>query len=129
MLSPVSNVSSRVRFGEAAQANPLERQGAYAKPAEQTAAPAQDKPEKKSGGHALRNTLVGLVVTAAALVALKKTNVLKTLDSALLADTKFYSPKKLGHYLAVAGDFIAKYTYDPVAKLCTKIFKGGKAAS
>lgn len=128
MLSPVSMVSPRVHFGEAAPANTLERPGAFAKPAEQAAA-APEAPKAKKKGHSLRNTIIGLVVTAAALVALKKTDVLKTLDKAVLADTKYYNPKKLGHYLAVAGEFIAKYTYDPVAKLCTKIFKNNKAAS
>lgn len=122
MVSPVSVAQSRVNFRAGAENNVLERQGAFSKPAETAATPTtEEKPVKKSG-HKLRNTFVGLVVAAAALVTLKKTNVLKTLDAAALADTKFYSPKKLGHYLAVAGDAIAKYTYDPVAKLCGKWF-------
>ena len=117
MVSPVSVAQSRVNFRAGAENNVLERQGAFSKPAETAATPAaEEKPVKKSG-HKLRNTFVGLVVTAAALVTLKKTNVLKTLDAAALADTK-----KLGHYLAVAGDAIAKYTYDPIAKLCGKWF-------
>lgn len=128
MVSPVSVARSNVRFCAGEGNNVLERQGAFAKTAETTteAAPAaEDKPAKK--GHKIRNTIIGLVVAAAALVTLKKTNVLKTLDAAALADAKFYSPKKLGHYLAVAGDAIAKYTYDPVAKQFGKWF-GKKAA-
>lgn len=129
MVSPVSVARSNVRFCAGEGNNVLERQGAFTKTAEttaETAAPAaEDKPAKK--GHKIRNTIIGLVVAAAALVTLKKTNVLKTLDAAALADAKFYSPKKLGHYLAVAGDAIAKYTYDPVAKQFGKWF-GKKAA-
>ena len=128
MVSPVSVARSNVRFCAGEGNSVLERQGAFAKPAEttaQTAPAAEDKPAKKS--HIIRNTIIGLVLAAATLVTLKKTNVLKTLDAAALSDAKFYSPKKLGHYLAVAGDAIAKYTYDPVAKQFGKWF-GKKAA-
>lgn len=125
MLSPVSNVSSRVRFGEAAQANPLERQGAYAKPAEQTAAPAQETAAKKSGGKKVLAAVGGLALIAAGLVGLYKFGAVKVLESTEGAKLM----QKVGHYVAKAGEFISKYTYDPVAKLCTKIFKGGKAAS
>ena len=127
MVNPVSVAQSRVNFRAGEGNNVLERQGAYSRPAETAAAPAADEKPVQKSGHKLRNTIIGLVVAAAALVTLKKTNVLKTLDAAALADAKFYSPKKLGHYLAVAGDAIAKYTYDPVAKLCSKWF-GKKAA-
>ncbi|MDE6138823.1 MAG: hypothetical protein K2F57_05070 [Candidatus Gastranaerophilales bacterium] len=126
MVNPVSVSQSAVRFRGTEGSNVLERQGAYSKPTEAAAPAVEDKPVKKSG-HKLRNTVVGLLVAAAGLVALKKTNVLKTLDAAVLADTKFYSPKKIGHYLAVAGDAIAKYTYEPLANLCGKFF-GKKAA-
>lgn len=128
MLNPVSSVNvSKVRFaGEGVAANPLERSGAFARPAEPVATEAA--PKEKKGGHGLRNTIVGLVVSAAALVALKKTNVLKVLDDAVLKDAKFYSPKKIGHYLAQAGELIGKYTYEPAVNLFNKMFKG-KAAS
>ncbi len=128
MVNPVSVAQSNVRFRGGEGVNVLERQGAYSKPVETatSAVVSDDKPVKKSG-HKLRNTIVGLVLTAAALVALKKTNVLKTLDAAGLADAKFYSPKKIGHYLATAGEAIAKYTYDPIANLCKKWFS--KSAS
>lgn len=123
MVSPISNV----RFcGEAAAANPLERKGAFAKP-ETAAAPEGDKVDikKEKKGHALRNTIIGTVLTAAALVALQKTNVLKVLDAAALKEAKWY--QKAAHYVGKAGEFIAKYTYDPIAKLFSK--KGAEAAT
>jgi hypothetical protein len=112
-ISPVSSNVSQIRFGE----GPLDRKGAYAKP-EAEAAPKEAPAKKK--GHAGRNTIIGLVVTAAALVALKKTNVLKVLDEAALKDGKWYQPKVIGHYLAQAGETVAKYTVDPIVKLFNK---------
>lgn len=125
MLSPVSNFSSRVRFGEGVQANPLERAGAFAKqPAAETAVSAENKAEKKSGGNKVLKSVGGLALIAAGLVGLHKFGAVKVLESKEGASLM----QKVGHYLAVAGEFIGKYTYDPVAKLCTKLFKG-KAAS
>lgn len=120
MVNPVS--MSNVRFtGEGT--NVLERPGAFAKPAEQ-AAPAEvaAKPKKK---RTVLKALAGLAVAAATLVVLKKTNVLKVLDDVALGDAGIL--KKAGHYLAKAGEFVAKYTYDPVAKFVGKLF-GGKGA-
>ena len=127
-LSPISSV----RFcGEAAPAqetkaantnNVLERPGAFAKQPEgdKVDLSTTDKTEKKKGGHAIRNTVICVVVSAAALVGLTKGGVLTKLTEDVLKDTKFYSPKKIGHYLATAGEFISKYTYDQVAKLWAK---------
>ncbi len=127
-LSPISSV----RFcGEAAPAqetkaantnNVLERPGAFAKQPEgdKVDLSTTDKAEKKKGGHAIRNTVIGVVVAAAALVGLTKGGVLTKLGEDALKDLKFYSPKKIGHYLATAGEFISKYTYDQVAKLWSK---------
>ena len=120
MVNPVS--MSNVRFtGDAT--NVLERQGAFAKPtAEQVAPEVAAKPKKK---RTLLKVLGGLAVVAAALVTLNKTNVLKVLDDVALKDAGFM--KKIGHYVSKAGEFVAKYTYDPVAKFVGKLF-GGKAA-
>ena len=127
-LSPISSV----RFcGEAAPAqetktantnNVLERPGAFAKQPEgdRVDLSTTDKTEKKKGGHAIRNTVIGVVVAAAALVGLTKGGVLTKLTEDVLKDTKFYSPKRIGHYLATAGEFISQYTYDQVAKLWAK---------
>ena len=127
-LSPISSV----RFcGEAAPAhetkaantiNVLERPGAFAKQPEgdKVDLSTTDKTEKKKGGHAIRNTVIGVVVAAAALVGLTKGGVLTKLTEDVLKDTRFYSPKRIGHYLATAGEFLSKYTYDQVAKLWAK---------
>lgn len=124
MVNPVS--MSNVRFtGEAT--NVLERPGAFAKPATETVAPAEvaAKPKKK---HTALKVLAGVVVAAAALVTLNKTKVLKVLDDTMLKDAGFM--KKVGHYVSKAGEFIAKYTYDPIANLCSKWFgkKGAEVA-
>ena len=119
MVNPVS--MSKVSFtNQTAATNVLERQGAFAKPTEQTVAPAvADKP-KKSGKKTALKVLAGVLVAAAALATLNKTNVLKVLDDVALKDAKWY--QKAGHYLSKAGEFIAKYTYDPIANLCKKWF-------
>lgn len=127
-LSPISSV----RFcGEAAPAqetkvantnNVLERPGAFAKQPEgdKVDLSTTNKTEKKKGGHAIRNTVIGVVVAAAALVGLTKGGVLTKLTEDVLKDTRFYSPKRIGHYLATAGEFLSRYTYDQVAKLWAK---------
>jgi hypothetical protein len=113
-INPVSNSVSQIRFGE----GPLDRKGAFAKPDAEIVAPTEAPAKKKS--HALRNTIIALNVAAIALVTLKKTNVLKVLDEAALKEAKWYNPKVAGHYLAQAGEAIAKYTVEPIMKL----FKG-----
>ena len=119
MVNPVS--MSNVRFtGEAT--NVLERPGAFAKPAEAAPAEVAAKPKKK---RTALKVLGGLVVAAATLVALRRTNVLKVLDDVALGEAGIF--KKAGHYLAQAGEFVAKYTYDPVVKLFGRLF-GGKGA-
>lgn len=123
MVNPVS--MSNVRFtGEAT--NVLERPGAFAKPTTE-AAPAEvaAKPKKK---HTALKIIGALAVVAAALVTLNKTNVLKVLDDVAFKDAGFL--KKVGHYVSKAGEFIAKYTYDPVASKLSQWFgkKGAEAA-
>ena len=123
MVNPVS--MSNVRFtGEAT--NVLERPGAFAKPTTE-AAPAEvaAKPKKK---HTALKIIGALAVVAAALVTLNKTNVLKVLDDVAFKDEGFL--KKVGHYVSKAGEFIAKYTYDPVASKLSQWFgkKGAEAA-
>ena len=123
MLSPVSMASvSRVHFGD----NALDRQGAYAKPAEEAAAaPAEEKTSSTGKKVAIGAGIVLAVL--ATLVGLTRGNVLKPLEEAALKEAKWYSPKLWGHYLAKAGDAIAKYTWDPIAKLFGK--KGAEAAA
>lgn len=128
MVSPIS--VSNVRFTANEGVNILERPGAFSKaPAGNDAAAVvadTDKPKKK---HTALKVLGGLVVVAAGLVALNKTKVLKVIDDIALKDAKFM--EKVGHYLGKAGEFIAKYTYDPVAGLCGKWFgkKGAEAVA
>lgn len=131
MLSPVSmaNVSSRVHFGE----NALDRQGAYAKPAEEAAVATPVDEKKSSTGKKVAIGAGVVLAVLATLVGLTKGKVLKVLDEAALKDAKWYSPKKWGHYLAKAGEGIAKYTWDPIAKLFSKksstVAAGGADAS
>lgn len=124
MLSPVSMASvSRVHFGD----NALDRQGAYAKAPEETAAAPADE---KSSSSTSKKVAIGagiVLAVLATLVGLTRGNILKPLEEAALKEAKWYSPSKWGHYLAKAGDAIAKYTWDPIARLFGK--KGAEAAS
>lgn len=124
MVNSVSNI----RFcGGAEMANLLSRPGKYSSGETQTyaaaEAPAATAAKKKSGGKLFLKTIIGLAVIAAGLVALPKLfpKAIKTLESEALKNAKF--KEKLGHYLAKTGDFIGKYTYEPIAKL----FNGKKA--
>jgi hypothetical protein len=122
MVNPVS--MSNVRFtGEAT--NVLERPGAFAKPAAETTAPAEVAAKPKKKRTALK-VLAGVLVAAAALVTLNKTNVLKVLDDVALKDAGFM--KKVGHYVSKAGEFIAKYSYDPIVNFFKGIGKKGAEA-
>ena len=116
MLSPVSNVNvSRVRFkGEGVSANPLAREGSFStKPmVEEQAAPK----EKKSTGKNILRLVGGLALIAAGLVGLHKMGTVKILESTEGASLM----QKAGHYLAKAGEFIGKYTYEPIANLLGK---------
>ena len=124
MLS-VSPISS-VHFGEGPIA--LDRAGAFSKPnANNTAAPAQQpQPEEKksSTGKKVAGTIIGLAALAAVLVALPKVfpKAIKELSKEELKAKPGFM-KTVGHYVAVTGNFIGKYTYEPIAKL----FKGKKA--
>lgn len=119
----VNSVSS-VRFCAAAQApatNVLERPGKFSKPADQSATqPAtQDvaKEEKSGACKKILTTVAGLLVVAAALVALPKffPNAIKVLSAEEKDGAKW--TQKIGHYVALAGSTIAKYTYEPIVKL------------
>lgn len=124
MVNPVS--MSNVRFTAGEGTNVLERPGAFSKPVDNQAAALNDevaaKPKKKNRAALL--SLAGVVVAAATLAVLAKKNVVKTLNNVEFKEAKFMD--KVSHYLAKAGEFIAKYTYDPVAKLCSKWFGGKK---
>lgn len=124
MVSPISSV----RFGNAPV--DLAREGAHSKAATKPeTAPASEAAEPKKSKHKVLKTVIGLAVAAAALVTLHKTNVLKTLDTAILKDTKWYSPKLIGHYLSKAGEKIAKFTYDPLVNLFKKAPKAADGAA
>lgn len=118
MVSPISSV----RFGNSSAVD-LAREGAHSKTntaeTANTNPAANAAPEKKSS-HKLLKTVIGLAVAAAALVTLHKTDVLKVLTPEVLKETKWYSPKLIGHYLSKAGEAIAKVTYDPIVKLFKK---------
>ncbi len=114
MLSPVSSVRFCANQAPASAVNPLERPGAFTKPQEQEA-PAK----KKSGvGKKILKTVGALAVVAAALVGLQKGGVVKVLDPAAKATAGFM--QKVGHYVATAGEFLGKYSYDLVANLFKK---------
>ena len=128
LVSPISSV----RFGNSPV--DLGREGAHSKAKTETTAPAagaaDEAPVKKSGtGKNLLKAAAGLVVAAAALVTLHKTNVLKVLTPEVLQETKWYSPKLIGHYLSKAGEAIAKVTYDPIVKLFKKAPKEAEDAA
>lgn len=113
MVSPVSAVNFR---GTTAGVSPLEREGAYSKPS--TEVPVAD-PVKKSGkGKKVLKAVGALALVAAVLVGLNKFGVTKVLESGALKEAGIM--QKLGHYVGVAGEAIAKYTIDPLMKL----FKG-----
>ncbi len=122
MVSPISNV----RFGNAPV--DLAREGAHSKAATKPETAQTAAPEPKKSKNKLLKTVIGLVVAAAALVTLHKTNVLKVLTPEVLKETKWYSPKLMGHYLSKAGEAIAKVTYDPIVKLFKKAPKAADAA-
>ncbi|MBD8964450.1 hypothetical protein EGQ77_07605 [bacterium] len=115
------NAVSGVRFRGAEQAatiNPLERPGKYAKPETPPEAPTEKK--SGSGGKTLAKTVVGLAVITGALVALPKVlpNIIKALPTEELANAGIMD--KAAHYLAKAGEFIGKYTYEPIKNLIAK---------
>jgi hypothetical protein len=122
MISPVSMASaSRLHFGDAAQ-DRLAREGAYSKAPQDVVAP--EAAEKKSG-KGKKWAIAGIVVVAAAalLAVLSRRDVFKFIPEEQLKDAKFF--KKVGHYLHQAGEYIAKYTWDPVRDL----FKAGEKAA
>ena len=129
------NPISSVRFGDG-PANILEREGAFSKPkteanaSNNAASPASvnndaGKAEKKSStGKKVAGTIIGLAALAAVLVALPKVfpKAIKELSKEELKAKPGFM-KTVGHYVAVTGNFIGKYTYEPIAKL----FKRKKA--
>ena len=124
-VSPISNV----RFGDG-PASILEREGAFSKPkteAQTSAAvnsTAADDKKKSGAGKKVVGTIVGLAVVAAALAVLPKVfpKAIKELSKEELKAKPGFM-KTVGHYVAVVGNAITKYTYEPIAKL----FKGKKA--
>ena len=121
MISPVSMASvSNVRFGDAAE-DRLSRKGAYTKDIAEMAPEATEKKSRK--GKKFVTGLVIVALAAAALAILSRKNVLKAVPEEALKESKFFP--KVGHYLNKAGEFIAKYTWDPAVKLWNKVFKKG----
>ena len=97
----------------------LDRPGAFAKPAENKPAQVDVAPKKKSSfGKKLLTTVGVLVAVAAALVAGNKAKVLNVLTDAEKANAGWF--KKAVNYVAVAGEWLAKNTYDPIVKLFSK---------
>lgn len=100
--------------------NFLDRPGAYAKTAAEPSAPANVESKKKGPSATMK--LLGwagiALAVAGALIAGNKTGLVKVLDDAAKADAGIL--QKAGHYLAKAGEFVGKYTYEPIAKLFSK---------
>lgn len=118
MVNPISTVrfcaSPEAPVVDNKTTNILERDGAFAKPKTDASANA---PKKKSGiGKKILTTVAVLAAVAGALVGLNKAGVVKVLESREGASFM----QKVGHYVAVAADFVTKNTWDKVAKLFTK---------
>ena len=119
MVSPISAV--RFTANEATAVNPLEREGQFAKP--KSDVPAETPAKKSSTGKKVLKTVGVLAAVAAALVGLNKFGVIKDLESGALKDAQLM--QKVGHYVGKAGEFVAKYTIDPLMKM----FAGSKTAA
>ena len=94
----------------------LNRPGAFTKPEADTVVKTQTEPKKKSGlGKKLLAFAGVALAVGAALVAGNKTGLVKVLDEAAKADAGIM--QKASHYLAKAGEWVGKYTYEPIANL------------
>ena len=94
----------------------LNRPGAFTKPEADTVVKTQTEPKKKSGLGKKLLVLAGVALAVgAALVAGNKTGLVKVLDEAAKADAGIM--QKASHYLAKAGEWVGKYTYEPIANL------------
>lgn len=94
----------------------LNRPGAFTKPEADTVVKTQAEPKKKSGLGKKLLVLAGVALAVgAALVAGNKTGLVKVLDEAAKADAGIM--QKASHYLAKAGEWVGKYTYEPIANL------------
>ncbi|MCM1339697.1 MAG: hypothetical protein NC191_08505 [Muribaculaceae bacterium] len=111
MVNPVSAVNFR---GTMTGTNPLEREGAFSSAPKTEAAP-EAPVKKKSTGKKIAKAVAAVAVVAAALAGLNKFGVTKVLDAVALEGAGFM--QKAGHYLGKAGEFVAKYTYEPIVKL------------
>lgn len=112
MVNPVSNVRFCANVATP-NVNPLEREGAFARPKTEVTPEAT---KKSSGGKKFLKFLAGAAVAAIALATLNKTGavkVLETLDGATMM-------QKVGHYVAKAGEYVLKYTWEPLSKLFAK---------
>ena len=93
----------------------FERPGKYSNPITQD----PQTPAKKSSTTKKVVGVIGtLAVIAAALVGLAKGNVVQKLGADALKEAGIW--KKAGHYLATAGEYISKYTWDKAAALFAK---------
>ena len=114
MIGAVSGVNFR---GAAAAAqttqDPFARPGRYSTPAD--AAPSAN-PKKKEGGFWKGLGITVLVAAALATgLALGKGKIFKVLTPEALKDAKFFG--KIGHYLGVAGEAVAKFATNCWSKM------------
>lgn len=121
MVSPISNVRFCANEAAVSSNGVLDRPGAYTKPAtaEAPAANPPQNPPKK--GSFLKKALIAggvVVAVAAALVTGNKKGWFKILDEVGKNEASII--EKAGHYLGKAGEWIGKYTYEPIAKLFAK---------
>lgn len=124
MINSVSNVSFR---GETASdwQTLIESEGQYTQkptaPAKPDTVEFSTKKEKKGGaGKTIGGIVAGVVVAGLALFGLSRGNILKI-------DKEAKGLKKVGSWLAEAGEWIGKKCIDPIVKLLKG--KGGEKAA
>lgn len=94
----------------------LNRPGAFTKPEADTVETTQAQPKKKSSFGKKLLVLAGVALAVgAALVAGNKTGLVKVLTDAEKEGAGIM--QKASHYLAKAGEWVGKYTYEPIANL------------
>lgn len=115
MINSVSAVSFKAA-PSAVPADPINRPGKFTKP---EAAPKEEVPKKKGGFlKGLAKLVVAAVVVGGALLVGFKKGGLKVLDEAAMKDAKFM--KKVGHYLAKAGEWVDAKVWQKIPGVAKK---------
>ncbi len=104
MINSVSAVSFKAAAPGVSPQDRINAPGKFTRP-EASAPKAEDAPKKKHGFlKALAGLVVAAVVVGGGLLLGVKKGGLKVLDEAAIKDAKFM--KKIGHYLAKAGEWV-----------------------